>query len=150
MKVALNILSILTLLLSCTGENNSDSNVKSQIRLEKGTYYLNYKLSNDTLRFQSEKYDNGGWNNTIWIITKDSIFQEDSRGLSYYLGTDRRNYLLKNDTLSIWTNSIRIRHPKIEQYLVIKSNKNYLEIVDLNENKIIDTTNRIRSDIQLR
>jgi len=129
----------------------------AKINLVEGTYYLNFKLSNDTLRFQSEIYDKGNWNNTIWRITEDLIFQEDSRGLSYYFGKDQRKYILSNDTLFIWTN---LQNEKVgtkknevenpEQYLLLKSDKKQLEIIDLNKTMIIDKSNEIRSDIQLR
>lgn len=126
-------------------------------KLVEGTFYLNKKLSNDTLRFQLEKFDKGSWNNTVWRITEDTIFQEDSRGLSYYFGKDRCKYQLKNDTLYIWTNirndNVEVAKKtqnNVEKYFVLKSDKKQLELIDLNKNKLLDTTNEIRSDIQLR
>jgi hypothetical protein len=154
MKKALLILPILIFLVGCSAEKKLGM---TDNKLVEGTFYLNKKLSNDTLRFQLEKFDKGGWNNKVWRITEDTIFQEDSRGLSYYFGKDRCKYQLKNDTLFIWTNirndNVEVAKKtqnNVEKYFVLKSNKKQLELIDLNKNKLLDTTNEIRSDIQLR
>lgn len=155
MKKALQILPILALLFSCsTKEKNDDS---LQIDLTNGTYLLKGKTSADTLRFINEKVKRGDWNYKTWTITNDSIFQEDSRGLSHFLGEDRRKYILNNDTLLIWKN-LKNKTSKmnnngqegIEKYLVLKSDKKQLVLINLNKNEIRNTTNEIRSDIQLR
>lgn len=155
MKKALQILLILLFLNSCsTKEKNNKS---FQPYLTNGTYYLKGKSSCDTLRFNTEKIKRGDWNYKIWKITNDSIFQEDSRGLSSFLGKDRRKYKLNNDTLYIWnklenkegrTNKSELE--SIDKYLLVISNKKELEVIDLNRDKKIDKINDIRSDIQLR
>lgn len=149
------IIPILLIIIGCSIEDKNDHLKK--LKLVEGTFYLNKKKSNDTLRFQIEKFDKGDWNNTIWRITKDSIFETDNRGLSYYLGKDQRKYKLKNDTLFIlnntknWKNEMkRSEENSIEKYLLLISNKKQLEIIDLNKNKTINTNHDIRTDIQLR
>ena len=153
MKATLKIVPIIVFLIACSTEVKN-MNVH-RAYLTNGTFYLNVKRSNDTLRFQSEIYDKGNWNNTIWEITNDSIFQECRK--SYLDGKDRRKYALSNDTLTIWTNLKEIdKKPRrsgkelIEYYLVLKSAKNELELVDLNNYMMIDFLTRINSDIQLR
>lgn len=155
MKKPFQILFILLFLNSCSTKEKNDGLIQDY--LTNGTYYLKGKLVSDTLIFNTEKIKKGDWNYKIWIITNDTIFQEDCRGLSYLLGEDRRKYKLKNDTLYIWTNS-RDKKDKtnnndqeiIEKYLVLKSDKNKLEIIDLNRKEGHDSLNEIRSDIQLR
>ncbi|MCB9223234.1 MAG: hypothetical protein H6582_03570 [Crocinitomicaceae bacterium] len=141
-----NAIIILTLVIAigCTNDSSYDptKNVKEV------TFYLNNKCSNDTLIFQKEKYDKGNWNNTSWRITKDSIFQEDSHGLSYYLGTDRRKYDLKNDTLCIWTTKNGLE--RTEKFLLVKFNENELELKDLNPDMLFDRPYEIGSDLLLR
>lgn len=92
MTKTLLIFPILIFLVGCLAENKLD---KTEIKLAEGTFYLNKKITNDTLKFQLEKFDKGDWTNTVWRITEDSIFQEDSRGLSYIFGKDRCKYVQK-------------------------------------------------------
>lgn len=154
MKNSIKIIFLALFLLGCTSKESSTKMDKSILYNQ--TYYLNFKRSNDTMRFQAEKYDLGNWNNTTWTITKDSIFQKDSRGLSFSLGKDRRKYSFKNDTLKIWTKTKKStslsdnEQENIEQFLVLKSNEKVLEIIDLNSKKMVDHSNAISSDIQLR
>ena len=153
MTKALQILPVLIFLVGCSTGNKVDTIFK----LTEGTFYLNKNLSNDTLRFQLEKFDKGDWNNTVWRITEDTIYQEDSRGLSYLFGKDRRKYTLNNDTIYIWMNTRnensgadKKRQNSIEKYWVLKSDEQQLELIDLNKNNVLDTMHEIRSDIQLR
>lgn len=155
MKKALQILPILLLLNSCsTKEKNNES---SQVYLPNGTYLLKDKTSGDTLRFNKKKIKKGDWNYKIWEITNDSIFQKDGRGISHFFEKDRRRYILHDDTLYIWTNSKnekgeanKNQQESIEKYLVLRSDEKQLELIDLNKNKVIETTHEIESDIQLR
>ncbi|TNE68222.1 hypothetical protein EP331_15910 [bacterium] len=155
MKKALEILPILVLLFSCSTKEKNDNSV--QFYLTNGTYLLKGKSSGDTLRFINERVKRGDWNYKTWEITNDSIFQKDSRGLSNFLGEDRRKYKLIKDTLYVWQNlkneqSEKIKNGQelIKKYIVLKSDKKQLELIYLNKNEIINTTNEIRSDIQLR
>ena len=61
-KKALIILQILIFIVGCSAEKKLDM---TDNKLVEGTFYLNKKLSNDTLRFQLDKFDKGGWNNTV-------------------------------------------------------------------------------------
>ncbi len=93
MNNALQIVTILIVTVSCSGEQTSVNFEENY--LEPGTFYLNYRLSNDTLKFQAKKYDQGNWNNTKWKISMDSIFHSDNRGLAKFIGKDRAAYTLK-------------------------------------------------------
>lgn len=155
MKKALQILPVLVLLFSCSSKEKMDDSAK--VYLTNGIYLLKGKSSGDTLRFINEKVKKGDWNYKTWEITNDSIFQEDSRGLSTFFGEDRRRYKLVKDTLYVWQNlkneqneKIKNRKETIKKYLVLKSDKKRIEIVYLNKNEIINTSNEIRSNIQLR
>ncbi|MBN9293391.1 MAG: hypothetical protein J0G96_05375 [Flavobacteriia bacterium] len=146
------ITAILFVILGCTARQN----------LVEGTFYLNLASSNgDMLRFKADEKDlKRDWNWKYWRITKDSIFQDDSRGLSYFFGKRGRKYSVKNNTLTLYPVSIPQRNRDIcawcylksgntehnekihigeqrytekEQYLVLKSTKDVLEIIDVTD-----------------
>lgn len=155
MKIVLKVLPLLMLVYSCC--NKKETDVNKHTYLPNGTFDLYGNRSGDTLRFNRYKHPKLSWNYKRWKITNDSIFQTDSRGLSYVLGEDCRKYTLKYDTLIIWTNAKNetvsthengAQHSK--KYVVLQSSKNQLVLIELKKQTSPDTSSEIRSDIQLR
>lgn len=137
MKIARNILPIILLIVSCTSNEKVN---EEQLVLFEGTYYLN-DFSSDTLLFQSEliqpeKKHKSKWRCTVWEVKKDFISQNyDVIGFSYFMGKDRCHYRLKSDTLYL-TYETRTRGIVYsEKYLVLKSNKDSLELIRLDDNE---------------
>lgn len=142
--------------------------------LAEGIFHQNYKLSKgDTLHFDVGVPNKRNWNYRMWTITKDSIFQDDSRGISRFLWGGKRKYSFKNDTLTMhavsapeletcvrcYLKSENTKHDKsihigkrynVEkaQFLVLKSTKNVLQVVYLHTYQPINDT--MDSDIELR
>ena len=135
-------------LTACT---NSKMNVH---KLEQGVYYLNNKLSNDTLYFQKNKPKSliRDWDlQQVWEIVKDSLYRTDIHGLYPCLGKDKCRYSISRDTLIVQYKSksgMDCKTPTgilINKYYIVESSKTYFRIV-LPENE----GSKIRTDIQLR
>jgi hypothetical protein len=143
MKNSILVLVVLIVLLAC---DHLPTTQKTEVSIISGIYY-NYSTHSDTLVLQSKgrKTRLARWSEGSWRITKDSVFQKDSRGLSWYLGKDKCRYRLKSDTL-ILTFQLRSMEVAFEKYQVLKSNKDSIELVRL----ISKEETEIRSDIQLR
>ena len=161
LKNTFPLLTLILLLSACL--TKTPKKAFNQDHLTYGTYYYRGGRSfSDTVRFNTRKIIRGDWNYTIWKVTKDSIFQEDSHGLSYSLGTDKRKYKLNQDTLYIWTNIkidkgriIEYKKTTIEKYLVISSDSTKLELININKRETLNQLGGrdfepIRRDIQLR
>lgn len=142
--------------------------------LVEGIFHLNYELSkDDTLHFDVGVPNKRDWNYKTWTITKDSIFRDDSRGIYCFLRGGKRKYSFKNDTLTMhafstperencvrcYLKSENTKHDKNahigkrhyvqkEQFLVLKSTKNILKVVNLTAYEPINK--KINSDIELR
>ncbi len=135
MKTSLQFLSLILLFSVCSTDDKG-----KVLNITQGTFFLNKELSNDILKFQAEMFDKGNWNNTVWRITSDTIYQEDSRGLSVVFGKDRRKYSFLNDTLYIWnhsrpTNKNKVKQSvdSVEKYIVLRSNEQQLEIIHVKD-----------------
>jgi maltoporin len=152
LRSTVHILFILSFLIGC---KNSKKDIQ---KLESGVYYLNYKLSGDTLFFQTNNPKNliRNWNKTVWKITEDSIFQDDSRGLSYYFGKDKCSYSLNDNTLTVkYKSNIgeqnKLHNEKVinmDKYIVLKSDKDFLQLIEIADSNAMSS--KIRSDIQIK
>ena len=148
----LYILSFFLAFTACVRES------EEPVSLYEGTFYLSKEKSKDTLFFQKTKPPTilRNWQIDKWSIKGDSIFQEDSRGFAYFLGFDKCKFRLKSDTLFVsYVKKIRPNYERTNltvtrQYLILKSNKQHLELVELNKNKMVDTSNQIRRDIRIK
>lgn len=148
MKQTIHILLLLLFLISCTNSK------KDLHKLESGVYYLNNKLSNDTLYFQKNKPKSliRDWNlKLVWKINKDSIYQRDNHGLYDCYGRDKCRYSIKKDTLIIQYKSksgIDCKTPtgiEIDKYCIVETSKTYFRIIQPENHR-----SKIRTDVQLR
>lgn len=135
---------ILILLFAVLGCNNKKFD---QPYLVEGTFYHNGHDRMDTLLFTKKIPERKfrKWNYQTWKVSKDSIYQEDDHGLYRLYGRDKCTYTLMNDTLIVryFLNSPTKYENK---YIVLQSNRNILELVQINRSDV----SKFRSDIQLR
>lgn len=93
----------ITFLLLCSCSDRENSQGPETKKLPEGKYYAKYWRHTDTIVFKPYNSEIliGGWTELFWTITKDSIFQEDTRGLTYSLYEEKCTYLIQYDTLSL-------------------------------------------------
>lgn len=101
MKSIIHILIIFLFLSGCS-DIESSKDTKSK-KLPEGEFYAKYWRWTDTIVFKpyNSEVRIGGWTELFWTITKDSIFQKDTRGMSFSFYKEKCTYLIQNDTLSL-------------------------------------------------
>lgn len=139
------LIPIVLLLFSCKEEQLPTK----EFVLPRGTFFLDFKNSNeDTIVFRQEStnFKRRNWHYKSWEITEDSIFQDDSRGLSYFLKTDKRKYVLNQDSLFIFDRGMSEKD--FSHYRVLEVKETEFQIVllgkSLNPN---DVSSVIRTDM---
>lgn len=145
------ILFSLFSVFSCT---NHPLKTSSKSSLTKGEYYATEWRHTDTIVFQKRKPNTRtpGWTEMFWTITKDTIYQRDSRGLIHYFGLEKGTYRFSNDTLIITaakTNQKTKQVVTAERYKILLSNDTLFKLLRLDH--VSNSANsKIREDIVLR
>lgn len=115
-------------------------NQSKEMKLPYGSYFTKSYRDVDTIQFHKLDTNSviSGGSELYWEISKDSIFQRDTRGHMRFFGENKCTYFISSDTLTL------IYPDKFEdQYLILKSSETFIELVNINGRRII-------SDIQLR
>ncbi|MDX2360352.1 MAG: hypothetical protein QNK23_06075 [Crocinitomicaceae bacterium] len=110
-----------------------------------GKYYTNERQRTDTIVFHKNEPNSmmRGWGQVSWEMTQDSLYQSDSRGMSYYFGKNKGSYVINNDTIYVTfkaadqpNNELKRDGCIMEKYVVIQSSDSLLMLVNIS-----DTTN---------
>ena len=97
LKNGIYIWGIILVLYNCTELE------KKRINLPEGRYFAESWRHSDTITFKPYTSDSliGGWTELFWTIGKDSVYQKDTRGMTYFSCKERSTYRIKNDTLTL-------------------------------------------------
>jgi hypothetical protein len=142
LKNSIYIWGIILILFSCTAIE------KKTVNLPEGQYYAKSWRYSDTITFKPYTSDVsvGGWTELFWTISKDSIYQRDTRGMTYSSCKEKSTYQIENDTLTLFFNGANqpnndcIDREAIEQkYKIEIVNDTLIKVVRINPMKL---TNR--------
>lgn len=135
MRLFIVILSVV--LLGCS------QNQSKEMKLSHGSYFAKNYRHVDTIQFHKLDKNSviSGWSELYWDISKDSIFQRDTRGHMRFFGKNKCTYFISSDTLTlVYSDDFK------DQYLILKSSDTLIELVNIPA----ITRERILSDSQLK
>lgn len=157
MKNSICIGGIILILFGCTDIE------KKSINFPEGQYFAESWRHSETITFKPYTSDLsiGGWTELFWTITKDSIYQRDTRGMTYFSCEEKSTYRIENDTLTLFFNGASqsnndcINREVIEQkYKIEIMNDTLIKVVRIKpinrDLKQKTGKGKIESDIQLR
>lgn len=122
------ILTVALIILGCTNKNNKTF---PAIEIPEGSFYAEEYRHSDTITFQPRKNYSSNrrdWTSKLfWTITKDSIYQEDTRGHLDMMGMTKSSYKIVDDTLVLTFTRQELNFRSVSEYLQTEQSNDELK-----------------------